>query len=334
MGSPVTGTPHVTVIIPVKDRRDLLADALDGLAEQTYTDFEVIVVDDASTDGSGDEAAGRTIAGRAVRVLTGGGGGAVHARQVGVSTAAGTVLAFTDSDCVPAPRWLELAVAAIDAGAAGVNGRTSPARPMRPLERSMGSGTEGLYPTCNVLYRRSAFDSAGGFDSEAGRRWGFRLGPRSQGDGFGEDTLLAWRVIRAGGRVDYVPDASVAHAVLPPDASELVSRTLRVAAFPALVREVPELRATLLRWRWQLGARTRLPLYALVVALVVGFIAHQPLPAVACAAWWVGARLLDLRAFPVSWARRLVALPAELAIDALTAGALLVGSVKARRLLL
>ena len=334
MASSVTGTPHVTVIIPVKDRRDLLAAALDGLAAQSYADFEVVVVDDGSTDGSGDEAARRTVAGRAVRVVPGGGAGAVHARRVGVAEAAGTVLAFTDSDCVPSPRWLELAVAAIDGGADAVNGRTAPARPLRPLERSVGSGTEGLYPTCNMLYRRTAFDSAGGFDSEAGRRWGFRLDRRSQGDGFGEDTLLAWRLIRAGGRVDYVPDASVAHAVLPPEASELISRAVRVAAFPALVREVPELRATLLRWRWQLGARTRLPLYALVLALVARLIVHQPLPAVACAAWWLAARLLDLRAYPVSWLRRIAALPAELGIDVLTAVALVAGSVKARRVTL
>ena len=221
-------------------------------------------------------------------------------------------------------------MAAIDAGADGVNGRTSPARPMRPLERSVGSGTEGLYPTCNMLYRREAFTAAGGFDSDAGRRWGFRLDRRSQGDGFGEDTLLAWRLIRAGGRMEYVPDAVVAHAVLPPDSSELVSRTLRAAAFPALVREVPELRSTLLRGRWQLGTRTRIPLYGLVAALAAGL----PALALASGGVWVAVRLVDLRAFPVGWPRRLVALPVELGVDVLTAVALVAGSVKARRIVL
>jgi cellulose synthase/poly-beta-1,6-N-acetylglucosamine synthase-like glycosyltransferase len=323
------GAPHVSVIIPVKDRRELLALALDGLAAQTYDDFEVVVVDDGSTDGSGELAAARTIAGRPVRVVPGGGRGAVRAREAGVAAARGDVLAFTDSDCVPSPRWLELAVAAIDAGADGANGRTAPARPPRPFERTMGSGTEGLYPTCNVLYRRAALDAAGGFDAEAGARWGFRLDRRSRGDGFGEDTLLAWRVLRAGGRIEYVPDALVSHAVLPPDVPELVSRTLRAAAFPALVREVPELRRTLLRHGWQLG-RTRVPLYALVVAVLL----RRPLLVLAAAAWWVGLRAVELRRAPVGWPQRAAALPGELGVDVLTGAALVAGSAAARRVVL
>jgi glycosyltransferase involved in cell wall biosynthesis len=330
MVGPEDRTPHVSVVIPVKDRRQLLTDALDALDAQTYADFEVIVVDDGSTDGSGEAAAGRTIGGRPVRVVDGGGLGAVHARQEGVAAARGDVLAFTDSDCVPDPRWLEHAVAALDAGADLVNGRTAPARPVLPLERSMGSGEEGLYPTCNVLYRRAAFDAAGGFDAGAGRRWGFRLDRRSRGDGFGEDTLLAWRVIRAGGAVRYEPDALVEHAVFPPDHRELVSRTARVAAFPAMVREIPELRRTLLTHGWQLGARTRVPVYLLLPMVLVG----RPRLALACLVWWAALRLRELRPVPVPWRRKVQLLPVEMGIDALTAGALVAGSAKARSIVL
>jgi cellulose synthase/poly-beta-1,6-N-acetylglucosamine synthase-like glycosyltransferase len=247
-----------------------------------------------------------------------------------VTAAAGDVLAFTDSDCEPAPGWLAEAVSALDAGADLVNGRTLPARPLLPLERSMGSGLEGLYPTCNVIYRRAAYESAGGFDADAGRRWGFRPDRRSRGDGFGEDTLLAWRVARAGGQVRYVPEAEVVHAVFAPDPVDVLSRTVRVAAFPALVREVPELRETLLRWRWQLGARTRIPLYALVAAGVL----RRRGVAGAAAVWWVGIRLDELRRFPIPWRRRLAVLPAELATDVLTATSLAVGSVRARSITL
>lgn len=318
------------MVLPVKDRRDLLAAALDALDAQTYDDFEVVVVDDGSSDGSGALARSRTVRGRPVRVVDGRGEGAVAARLRGVAAAEGEVLAFTDSDCVPAPRWLELAVAAIDDGADLVNGRTVPARPPLPLERSMGSGLEGLYPTCNVVYRRDTFDAAGRFDTGAARRWGFRPDRRSKGDGFGEDTLLAWRAIRGGARAEYVEDALVAHAVFPPDGRDMLSRTARVAAFPAMVKEIPELRRTLVRWGWQLGRRTRLPVYALVPAVVLR---RPPLVALVLL-WWAGLRLQELRRFPLPWRRRLQVLPVEMGLDVLTAGALVTGSARARSLLL
>ena len=317
-------------MIPVKDRRELLGHTLDALDAQTATDFEVIVVDDGSTDGTGDLARARTVHGRSVRVLDGGGNGAVEARLLGVGAARGDVLAFTDSDCVPAPRWLELALAAIDDGAALVNGKTAPARPTLPLERSMGSGTEGLYPTCNVLYRRDAFERAGRFDRQAARRWGFRPDRRSKGDGFGEDTLLAWRVIRGGGEAAYVEGALVEHAVFPPDGRDMLSRTARVAAFPAMIKEIPELRRTLLRWGWQLGDRTRLPTYATVLSLAT----RRPAIIGACLAVWAAVRLQELRRFPIPWRRRLQVLPVEMGLDVLTAAALVVGSAKARSITL
>lgn len=322
-----TQPPRVSVVIPVKDRRQLLRAALDALDTQTFDDFEVVVVDDGSSDGSGDEARARPVKGREVVVLNGGGHGAVHARTLGVDKARGTVLAFTDSDCRPSSRWLELGVAAIDAGADVVNGKTVPARPLLPLERSMGSGEEGLYPTCNMLFRRSALERVGGFDGHAGERLGFRHDRRTRGDGFGEDTIAAWSVIRSGGTVTYEPGALVEHAVFPPDdLAEMLSRTARVAAFPGLVREVPELRGTLLRWRWQLGQRTRLPVYAAVGALLL----RRPRLAATAVAWWAALRLQELRRYPIPWRRRLAALPAEMAIDAVMAAALAVGSARSR----
>jgi hypothetical protein len=93
-----------------------------------------------------------------------------------------------------------------------------------------------------------------------------------------------------------------------------------------MVRDVPELRTTLLRWGWQLGARTRLPVYGAVVAAV----GRRPRLLALLLAWWVGERLGELRHAPVPWDQRLRALPAEMAIDAITAGALVVGSARAR----
>lgn len=321
--------PQVTVIVPVKDRESLLRGLLDALDTQTYTDFETIVVDDGSTDGSGETARSRVVAGRKVRVLDGGGKGAVAARTLGVERSKGAILAFTDSDCTPRADWLQRGVAAINSGADAANGRTVPARPMLPLERSMGSGLEGLFPTCNMFYRREAFARAGGFDAGIGIAWGFPRKNRAKGLGFGEDTVLGWRVARTG-KMAYASQAIVEHHVFPPDWSDMISRMVGVGAFPAMVREVPELRGTLCWYRVQLGPRSRIPVYATAAALITR---QRPLVAAAIIAW-AAMRYSDMNQDHIPKRRRLTALPAEMTSDVIMAAALLGGSARARTLLI
>jgi glycosyltransferase involved in cell wall biosynthesis len=322
-------TPDASVVVPVRNRKLLLGDLLDALDRQTYRDFEVIVVDDGSTDGSGEMAAERVVAGRPVRVVAGSGAGAVVARTLGVKAAVGRVLVFTDSDCRPEPGWLEAGMGAIEDGADVVNGRTRPARSMAPLERSIWSGEEGLFPTCNMFYRRSTFEKAGGFDGGAVDRWGFRMEPRARGLGFGEDSLLGWRAHRAGADVRYVPEARVDHHVFPPDLVESLSRSWMMAAFPALVRELPELRETLVHNGVMWGRRNRLPVYATAVAVA----ARKPRLAAGTVAWWALVRARDLRRQPATWGQRLAALPQEMLLAAVTAAALVIGSVRTRTIL-
>jgi hypothetical protein len=247
----------------------------------------------------------------------------VAAREAGVAAARGSILAFTDSDCLPEATWLAAGVAAIDAGADAVQGHTRSARRRGLLERSLWVVDHGLYPTCNMFYRRGAFDDAGGFDAAGGERLGFRPGSRAQGLGFGEDTLLGWRVRRAG-VVAYASDAVVRHEVLPFDPRDHVSRTVQAAAFPALVREIPELRRTFLVGGVFLGP-SRPPLWAAAVALVAG----RRRLAAALAGVWLARLWQGTRSEP-ELQRRVKALPVLAATDVVTAGALAVGSVRAR----
>jgi hypothetical protein len=303
---------------------------LDALRAQSFRDFEVIVVDDGSTDGSAEEAETTDLGGVPVRVIRGEHAGAVRARRSGVAATSSRYLAFTDSDCRPDPGWLGAGVAALDAGADVVNGATRPAGPVGALDHSVSSGEEGLYPTCNVFYRRSAYEAAGGFDAGAGDRLRFRLGRRARGLGFGEDTLLAWAVRRRG-KATFAPDAIVEHDVVHAGVVESLSRAAMVAAFPALLREVPELRATrLVRGRVSLGHRTRVPVYLLTAALVTK---HHRIAA-AAAGWWVVSAGTELRQLPGSRSARLGALPIVLARDAISAASLVAGSARARTPLL
>ena len=306
----------------------MLLRCLAGLDVQTYRDFEVIVVDDGSRDGSGVAAAKACAAGRPVRVLSSAGRGAVSSRIVGVEAARGEIVAFTDSDCVPDRNWLAALVSALtDADAA--QGTTLPVRPTGPTERSVSVESEdGLYATCNVAYRRSAYDAAGGFDGAAANRLGFRHGSALRGLGFGEDTLLGWRVRRAG-RVVFAPDALVRHEVFPPDLRDALQRGWATGGFPALIAEVPELRPRL--WHGVvLGGPSRLALYG---ACIAGLLGQRKTAAMLLAAW-VWARSSRLHPQTGSWRAVVRVLPADLAVDGVTAAALAIGSVRRRQLVL
>jgi glycosyltransferase involved in cell wall biosynthesis len=318
------------VIVPVRNRRELLGDLLRALANQTVTDHEVIVVDDGSVDGSGDAARARAAAGQPVRVLDGAGRGAVAARRLGVAEAYAPVLAFTDSDCQPAHDWLERGLARITAGADVVQGRTEPTREVLPLERTVWvTAEDGLYATCNVFYRRDSLEAAGGFDQTAGRRIAFRPGRHLRDLGFGEDTLLGWRVRRLG-RSEFAPEAVVRHHVFPPNLREYALRAWNAGGFTALVREVPDLRRVLLRHRVVLGPPTRLPLYGAALLAVAG----RRRAALVAACGFVGGHAWLLRRAPGSAARRAAALPVIAGADVVTAASLVAGSARSRSLVL
>jgi len=318
---------RVSIIVPFRDRRAMVRELLDALAGQTATDFEVLMVDDGSTDGAPLEVRADIQAGRPVRLVHHAGVGAYAARQAGAAASDATYLAFTDSDCVPDPDWIANGVAALDKGADIVNGTTVPARPPRPLERTMWSGEEGLYPTSNVFYRREAYDRAGGFDLSAGDRFGFAPGSLPRRMGFGEDTLLGWAVRRHGVAV-HRPDAVVRHAVLPPDLPDTFRRTRMMRAFPALIREVPELRGgRLLRHGVVLNTDSdRLPLYGLLLAIT----AQRRRVATAALGWWIATRVRDARRARGSVGRRLQSVPVQMALDVVATASLLEGSLRFR----
>ncbi len=97
---------QVSVIIPTHDRLRMLHDAIDSVLAQTYRDFEIIVVDDGSDDGTAEKIAARY--GSAVRVLTQARRGVAAARNLGVKCSRGAYLAFLDSDDMWRPRKLEI----------------------------------------------------------------------------------------------------------------------------------------------------------------------------------------------------------------------------------
>lgn len=116
--------PKVSVIMPVYNSEKWLGRSLGSLAAQTFTDFEAIVVDDRSTDGSLsliNEYASRDECFKPIALSKNGGAG--NARNIGIESAKGEYLAFLDADDAYAPDFLErLYKKAVDTGADIIKG--------------------------------------------------------------------------------------------------------------------------------------------------------------------------------------------------------------------
>lgn len=95
--------PFLSVIIPVYNAESYLARCLDSLLAQTFTDFEAILVDDGSTDGSAALCDGYAEKDHRFHCIHKENGGHTSARQAGLRQAVGTYVAFVDSDDWIAP---------------------------------------------------------------------------------------------------------------------------------------------------------------------------------------------------------------------------------------
>ncbi len=95
----------ITVVVATHNRKEKLRVCLTAVTRQTHPASQIIVVDDASSDGTGKMIAAEFPQVEYVRLETNRGPAA--ARNKGASLAKGTILAFTDDDCEPPPDWLE-----------------------------------------------------------------------------------------------------------------------------------------------------------------------------------------------------------------------------------
>jgi glycosyltransferase involved in cell wall biosynthesis len=224
----------ISVVVATRNRAQMLERMLAGLAEQTISDFEVVVVDDASTDST-PEVLERWSDGRLkLRTLRHAEShGPATGRDEGWRAAEGDLIAFTDDDCVPTPVWLEALVAAERSTAGAIvmgPTRPEPGQPQSPFTRTMLVERAGPpFETCNILYPRALLERLDGFD-------------RSFPLPVAEDTDLGWRAVKSGAPLVYAPDALVHHAVhrLGPVGS--LKAAMRWHAAAPLFRRHPDLR--------------------------------------------------------------------------------------------
>jgi len=208
---PQAGVADVAVVIPVRDRPEGLGRALAGIGPVA----ELVVVDDGSTDARA--AAAVTAAAGATLLRTPRPGGPAAARNRGLHATTAPLVAFVDSDCEPAPGWLDGLLPHLDDPVVGLVAPRVTAPPPAPgdgpLARyesvrsplDMGPGEAAVragglvpyVPSAVLLVRREAALAVGGFD-EALR--------------VGEDVDFVWRLAAAGWIARYEPAVRVTHA--------------------------------------------------------------------------------------------------------------------------
>lgn len=178
-------TPLVSVVIPTYNRAGLVCRAIDNVFQQTYTNFELIIVD----DGSKDETLLKLRAyGTRIRVIAQENVGPAVARNRGAAAARGEIIAFQDSDDLWEPTKLERQLAALERAGKSVpcclsnvligvyHGKTVTSFDdslLYPLhEEGIWLNVAEVLATRFVLFnqaaaiRKEAFEKAGGFDAQ------------------------------------------------------------------------------------------------------------------------------------------------------------------------
>ncbi|MBI1897470.1 MAG: glycosyltransferase [Acidobacteria bacterium] len=242
---------RVSVVVPTYNRRQMLRDTIESLFRQTLasSEFEILIVDDGSTDDTAEMIAGlrerspvpllyhRMPENR----------GVAQARNTAVRLARGRIIAFTDSDCIVHPAWLERGLAAFRPGVAFVSGPVldKPGQHVSFFSRTnySGHGHNPTYPACNIMYRRDVYLQMGGNDETLS--FG-KLGTMSVECA---DTDLAWRVKDKGYETVFLPDLLVYHEVERLQFRRWLLYPFRLFAVPALVKRHPHLRPMLLTHR-------------------------------------------------------------------------------------
>ena len=98
--------PDISVIVPVYNARKTLSRCVESLLAQTYPDFEILLVDDGSTDASLEICRNFADSDPRVKVFSKPNGGVSSARNLGLDSARGKYIAFCDSDDCTGKDWL------------------------------------------------------------------------------------------------------------------------------------------------------------------------------------------------------------------------------------
>ena len=197
--------PKISVVVCSYNGSKTIEQCLQAAMNLEYDDYEVIVVDDGSTDSTAE------IASRyPVRLIRTPNRGLSAARNRGLLEATGEIIAYIDDDAYPDPHWLHyLAVGFQETSYDCIGGPNLPPRTDGIISKSVAQSPGGPVhvllsddeaehvPGCNMAFRKEALEKIGGFDPQ------FRVA--------GDDVDVCWRLLQTGRKIGYQAGAFVWH---------------------------------------------------------------------------------------------------------------------------
>jgi glycosyltransferase involved in cell wall biosynthesis len=166
--------PLVSVILPTRNRLHTVPHAIASVLNQSYSNWELLIIDDGSTDGTTDFIRSNYKDAR-IKVLSTPGAGVCAARNCGMAAATGEFIAYLDSDNTWAPRYLELMLAELERSKADCGYAVLHCVNIKPaFYRQRPFDFETLktrnFIDLNVfMHRKSVTDSVGRFDESLKR---------------------------------------------------------------------------------------------------------------------------------------------------------------------
>jgi len=222
----------VSVIIPTHNRKELLVRCLDSLAAQTIkaSQLEVIVVDDGSTDGTGDLLKGKKYSFQ-LKYLRIERTGPPNARNVGTKHASGEIVAFMDDDVVCHADCIERAIPCFSQdNVAAVETNLLLEGTDRPLLKR--SAVQGFI-TAAIFFRRQVLIEIGGFDED--------FFDHHTGVFFRDDSDLGFRLLEAGYDAVQPEEVKAWHPMIFGTIASCFAHARRYMFDPLLYRKHPRL---------------------------------------------------------------------------------------------
>jgi len=188
----------VSVVVPTYNNENLIEKCIKSILNQSFKDFELIIVDDCSKDKTIKIL--KKIKDKRLKILkTSINGGSAIARNLGVANSSGKYIFFTDGDCIASKNWIKNGVKVFEKEKClGVEGKiyyVSKDHKPDVMENEVENFLGGAYMGANIAYSKKVLDLVKGYDNQLIRM---------------QDRDLALKVLKKG-KIIFAPNMLVTH---------------------------------------------------------------------------------------------------------------------------